>query len=262
MKRSSLGIFFLSLMLGAFTTTIYLQDMIPEKPYDVSHHELRIRQGDQLSIFVNSKNPEMAAPFNIYSGVSYQVSGEGEVLTGQSGNTSIGQGGYHVDNHGMIDFPVLGLLKAEGLTSRELANEIKMRLIASKYIDDPIVMVELFNVKITVMGEVVKNGTVSLNEKGLNLLEALTLSGGLTGNADPKKVTVIRTEQGVRKMYETDIRTTEMFKSPCFALQQDDIIYVQPLSAKMTDGEERGWRYYTLATGLVGLIVSLMVLFK
>lgn len=262
MRKSSLGIFFLSLVLGACSKTVYLQDMIPEKPYEVLHHELRVRQGDRLSIIVNSKNPEMAAPFNIYSGVSYQVSGEGDILTGQSGNFSSNLNGYYVDKDGMIDFPVLGRLKVEGLTSEELANEVKMRLIASKYIDDPIVTVDFSDTRITVMGEVVKNGTIPLNSKGLNLLEALTLSGGLTSNADPEKITVIRTEQEGRTMYETDIRSTEIFTSPCFALQQNDIIYVQPRSAKKTDGEERGWRYYTLGTGLVGLLVSLMVLFK
>lgn len=262
MKKSSLGLLLLSLVLGSCSKTVYLQNMIPEKPYEVSYHELRIRQGDRLSIVVNSNNPEMAAPFNIYSGVSYQVSGEGEIFTGQSGNTSVRQGGYCVDNHGMIDFPVLGRLKVEGLTSGELAERIKARLIADKYIDDPMVTVDFSDIRITVMGEVVKNGTVPLSGKGLNLLEALTLSGGLTGNADPGKVTVIRAQEGVRKMYETDIRSTEIFKSPCFALQQDDIVYVQPRSAKMTDREERGWRYYTLGSGLVGLAVSLMLLFK
>ena len=262
MRKISFGLLVLSLILASCSKVVYLENMVPELAYDVHTTELKIRKGDRLSIIVNSKNPEVAAPFNIHSGVSYQVSGDGEISERKSMNTLSAAGGYVVDELGMIDFPILGKISVETLTAASLAEEVQGLLITKKYIDDPIVKVEFNDVKITMMGEVVNNKIISLNGKGLNLLEAITLSGGLTSNAATHKISVIRMQEGVRKMYVADLHSTELFKSPCFVLQQDDIVYVQPLSAKITAMEDRILRYWAVGTGLVTTIISLLILMQ
>lgn len=262
MRKISLGLLLLSLILSSCSKTIYLENMRSETGYEARNTELKIRKGDRLSIVVNSKTPEVAAPFNLQAGISYQVSGEGEITAGQNVNTSRTQGGYVVDDNGMIDFPVLGRVPVEKLTRTELSEEIKTRLIANKYIDDPIVNVDFSDVKVTVMGEVVRSGMIPMTGKGMNLLEALTMSGGLTDNAIAKKVSVIRVHEGKRMMYEADLCSTDLFNSPCFALQQDDIVYVQPKAARITTQEDRGLRYWGVATGLLSTIISLLILIK
>lgn len=262
MRKISLGLFVLSLILTSCSKTIYLENMVPDSGYKSVSTELKIRTGDRLSILVSSKMPEVAAPFNIYAGSSYQVRGDGEISAGLNMNTTSVQGGYVVDDSGSIDFPVLGRIMVASLTRGNLAEEIKTRLISNKYIDDPIVSVDFVDVKVTVMGEVSRNGTLSMTGKGLNLLEAITLSGGLNDNAVSKKVSVIRIENGERKLYETDLHSTELFQSPCFALQQDDIVYVQPKAARITTKEDRGLRYWGVVTGLLSTVISLLILTK
>lgn len=262
MKRFSLGLLLLSLFLVSCSKVVYLDNMASDKAYTALTPELSIRKGDRLFIVVKSKNPELAAPYNINTGVSYQVAGDGEVLTKHNSSASLLENAYEVDETGMIDFPVLGQITVAGLTSKELSDLIENRLISDQYIEDPIVDVTLSGLKVTVMGEVVKNGVLTLNSNGMNLLEALSQSGGITQNAAPNKVCVIRKEGDDLKKYVTDIRSTALFESPCFALQQDDIIYVQPRSARATVQEDRGWRLYSVTTGLVSLVISLLVLLK
>lgn len=262
MKKISWGLILLSLILTSCSKVVYLENMDQGCAYLSDSQELVVRKGDRVSIFINSKNPEVAAPFNIHSGMSYQVSGDGQVSSSHNTNPMPIKGGYKVDEFGKIDFPILGELYVEHMTTKKIEEMVKSSLIDNKYIDDPIVTVDFLDVKITVMGEVVRNGAIPLSDKGLNILEAISLSGGITRNAAVSKVTVFRLEDGGRRKYEADIRSVELFRSPCFALQQDDIVYIQPESAKMTDKEERGWRYWGISSGIVNLAVSLLILFR
>lgn len=262
MKKSSLGIFILSMFLISCSKSVYLNNMLPEIPYDAQSTELLIRKGDQLSITVTAKNAEVAAPFNVHSGMSYKISEDSKISTVRTGDATNVQGGYIVDDFGSIQFPVLGDLSINNMTCREVESLISEKLVQNKYIEEPVVRVDVYDAKITVMGEVASKGMLSLSSKGMNLLDAISLSGGLTNNAATNKVKVIRQREGTRIMYETDICSTELLESPCFALQQNDIVYVQPRSAQVTDREERGLRIFSVTTGLASLVISLLLLLK
>lgn len=241
---------------------VYVKDMVPENLYPVTPpHDVKIQAKDRLSISVSAKNPELAAPFNMGLG-SYEVNAQGKLSTGPAIGSTVQTTNYQVDNDGNILFPVLGSLHAEGLTEHELGDRIRNELIGRKLIDNPIVTVELTNMTITMMGEVASIGVLHLQDDRLNLLEAIAMSGGLTNNARPDKVAVIREENGTRKMMLTDVQSVALFHSPAYHLQQNDIVYVFPLAARTSNQEDRTWRYYSLGTGLIGAILSLFILFK
>lgn len=240
---------------------VYLKDMQIDSLYAITRqNEQKIKQDDKLSIVISSQKPELSIPFNTRTGSSYRVDAEGETTANSSLVTK--ENGYIVDRHGCIEFPVLGLLHVEGLTREELAQQIRQRLIDEKYINDPIVSVELLNMKVTMMGEVSKIGVLSIQDRHVTLMEALSRAGGLTTNACPDKVAVIREEAGQRKMLMADLRSASVFSSPAFYLQQNDIVYVQPQAARSSDKENRNWRLYSTGIGLISIITSLYVLFK
>ena len=76
-----------------------VQDVVPLKQQDIEQkYEVYVHNDDLLAIMVNSKNPELALPFNMPM-VSYQLG---------SGSTNSGSQrvlGYLVDGNGDIDFP-------------------------------------------------------------------------------------------------------------------------------------------------------------
>lgn len=90
---------------------------------------------DKLSITVGSKNPELVIPFNIGVG-SYALNADGAVASAMSGTTSIRERGYVLDKNGEIEFPIIGKIKAEGLTTKEY-DVIKNSLIKNGLVSDP-----------------------------------------------------------------------------------------------------------------------------
>lgn len=203
---------------------IYLQDVVPLKQQEIEQkYEVIIHGDDLLAIMVNSRDPELALPFNMPI-VSYQLGsntgGQQRVL------------GYLVDTNGNIDFPILGEIHVEGLTRMQLTELIKNKLIEGDLIKDPIVTVQFLNFKISVMGEVGRPGSFTISGDRITLLEALSMAGDLTIYGRRDRVGVIRENNGKRTILFHDLRSADIFNSPCYYLQQNDIVYVEPNKAK------------------------------
>lgn len=259
--------FFLVSLLGLLLLTscashkniVYLQDMqIGEKyPYD-TRHEAVIRRDDRLSITVSNKNSELAIPFNIYGG-TFKVGENGDITTDAA--TKVNEKGYRVDVDGDIDFPILGILHVEGLTVSELRDLIKEKIEKGDYMKDPLVSIEFLNFKYTVLGAVGNNGTFSADGDRVTLLEAIANAGDLTDKARTDRVAVIREVDGARQMFMHDLRSKDIFDSPCFYLQQNDVVYVEPKYRKK-DGEDRGWQIGTTLLSIASVICSLLWVIK
>jgi len=205
---------------------VYLQDAEPMKHQVIEQkYEVIIHNDDLLGIMVNSRNPELALPFNMPM-VTYQLGTPG---TGISQQRVVG---YLVDPDGMIDFPILGKIKVEGLTRNQLTELLKNRLIEEDLIKDPIITVQFLNYKISVMGEVMRPGSFAITGDRITLLEALSMAGDLTIYGKRDRVAVIRENDGVRTILYHDLRSADIFTSPCYYLQQNDIVYVEPNKAK------------------------------
>ena len=232
---------------------VYLQDMQPgtKYPYD-TRYEAVIRRDDRLSITVSNKNPELAIPFNIYGG-TFKVGENGDITADAA--TKVNEKGYRVDVDGDIDFPILGILHVEGLTVSELRDLIKEKIEKGNYMKDPLVSIEFLNFKYTVLGAVGRNGTFSADGDRITLLEAIANAGDLAVNAQIDRVAVIRETDGERQMFMHDLRSTDLFESPCFYLQQNDIVYVEP-KYKKKDKEDRGWQIVTTVLSLVTAVCS------
>lgn len=238
---------------------VYLQDMqIGEKYRYGTRHEAVIRRDDRLSITVSNKNPELALPFNIYGG-TVKVGTDGDVTADAS--TRVNEKGYRVDVDGDIDFPILGILHVEGLTVSELRDLIKEKIEKGNYMKDPLISIEFLNFKYTVLGAVGHNGTFSADGDRVTLLEAIANAGDLTDKARTDRVAVIREVDGARQMFMHDLRSKDIFDSPCFYLQQNDVVYVEPKYRKK-DGEDRGWQIGTTLLSIASVICSLLWVIK
>ena len=186
---------------------------------NVASYEVIIHQDDLLAIMVNSMATEAALPYNLPMS-NYYVGGE-----------SFGQQrllGYLVDNDGNIDFPVLGKIHVEGLTRNQLRELLKGMLIDGGHLTDPIITINFMNFKISVQGEVSRPGSFIITGERVTLLEALSMAGDLTIYGRRDRVLVIRETKGDRIMLNHDLTSKDLFSSPCYYLQQNDIVYVEP----------------------------------
>lgn len=209
---------------------IYLQDVnILSQSNVTNDYELKIKKDDLLSIVVTSRNPELVKIFNMPT-VSYGVTGS-SVTSGQRVLP------YTVDVDGCIKFPILGKIKVEGMTRNQLVEYIEKSLIEGEYVKDPVVTVQFLNFKVSVLGEVKNPGCYEINSERFTLLDAISKAGDLTIYGKRDKVAVIREIDGKRTVLYHDLRSSEIFNSPYFYLQQNDVVYVEP---NKTRSSQRG----------------------
>lgn len=201
----------------------YFQDIPLEQNISiVKSSDIKVMPKDLISIVVSSKNPELAALFNLPK-VSYQA---GSATSNESTANQIL--GYTVDSGGNIDFPVLGSIHVAGLSREQLASMIKERLVNGNLVNDAVVTVDFLNLKISVLGEVKNPGKYSIDRDQITLLEAISMAGDLTIYGKRNGIMVIREADGNRITYKMDLRSSETFSSPAYYLRQNDVIYVEP----------------------------------
>ena len=217
----------LSLLAASCSTTTwkninYLQDVQADTSMNMAiNRGIIIQPQDQLSIIVNSSNQELAAMFNKSVATRYAGS-----EMGQSGGQYVT--GYVVDNEGCITFPQLGSIKVAGLNRWELQSLLEDMLHTTGLLKDATVTVEFLNFKISVLGEVASPGSYSVTGDKITIFQALALARDLTIYGQRNNVMVIREKNGERTIYTLDPRSSDIFNSPAYYLQQNDVVYVTP----------------------------------
>ena len=229
----------------------YLRDLeynVPEVARPAP--ELRLKVEDRISIQVFSDQMELAAPFNA-AGVNIEGD-DGSLLSST----------YGVDARGNIDFPVLGEIHVEGKTLNEVQKDISAEITRRGYIKDPVVKAELENFTVTVIGQM---GQQILPVEGgsLNLIQLLAQLDGELETAKIPDVMVIRTENGMRQAYQVNFQTKELYNSPVFYLQQNDVVYVKPRGLLLSSGGDLFLKYFSpIASTLTSAMLVVVYLKK
>lgn len=205
----------------------YLQNLEPGSAQQYATIEQKIEVGDMLGIMVNSKNPELARPFNLPM-VGYYSPEAGEVSS-----AAVRLQGYTVEADGSIVFPVLGRIPAAGHTRLSLAQSIEKMLSESNLLKDAKVTTTLLNFRVLVLGDVLRPGSYDVHTDRITLFEAIARAGDVNLTARRDNVLVIREDEGKRISYQLDLRDTKIFESPAFYLKQNDVIIVEPNKYKV-----------------------------
>ncbi len=250
-----------ALLLSSCASTkdiVYFQNKMVNQPEKVDKHAgIVVQPKDMISVVVSARNPELAAMFNLPV-VSYQAGSEVSMLNSYQQRLM----GYVVDEQGFIDFPVLGKINVAGKTRWEVAELIKNKLIQDGYLTDAVVTVEFMNFKVSVLGEVSSPGTFTIEGDKVTVLQAISLARDLTIFGRRDNVSVIREKDGQRTIYEINLTDVDLFKSPAYYLQQNDIVYVQPndIKARQSTTDDKTLRISSIALSSGSLLVSLVTL--
>ncbi|WP_423149599.1 polysaccharide biosynthesis/export family protein [Rubrolithibacter danxiaensis] len=228
---------------------VYFNDLPQQSTYTsniLNLTEPKIQSGDILNIRVSSLNAESNAIFN----------GPTANLNRQESNTV----GYLVDKDGYINFPIAGRIKLADLTNEQAREKMTKELL--KYVKDPIVNLRLANFKVTVIGEVARPSSFTVSDEKINLLEALGMAGDMTPFGKRENVLLIREKEGRRVMARLNLNNKDIINSPYFYLQQNDVVYVEPVKAR-ADQATNSNRFISVIVGLTSvatLVISRLVI--
>jgi polysaccharide export outer membrane protein len=79
----------------------------------------------------------------------------------------------------------------------------------------------------------------------------------VTNAARLDKVAVIRMVDGKQQIFYNDLRTADIFMSPTYYLQQNDIVYVEPKYRNKSAGE-KAWQWATFGTTLISITSTIL----
>ena len=129
---------------------------------------------------------------------------------------------------GGISFPLAGDLQVSGRTPIEVQDEIRSRL--QRYVPDAEVTVSIEKVSgytIFVLGEVEEPGQFTLG-RYVDVVQALTLSGGFTPYANKRGIQILRRQDGREVTYKFDFRSVSRGRNldQNIILQSGDVVLV------------------------------------
>ena len=256
-------VFIATLMATAFMTScvsnkemIYLQgaDSIYAKSIAIDKNfQLLIQSDDQLAITISSRDKVLLDQYN-----NSVLVGSGNSTSNSQSMTTSGVCYFYVYQDGTIDFPIIGKVKAVGLTPEQLSAQIQTQL--QKDVKDVQVSTKIMSFKVTVLGDVQSPGTQSYTGQRLTLLEAIGRAGDLNASAIRTNVLVLREENGKRTSYKIDLTNPEsVFNSPAYYMQQNDLVIVEGNKSVKVKGST-SYTYLTVTGTLVSMVASVVSL--
>lgn len=125
-------------------------------------------------------------------------------------------GEFQVSGAGAVNMPLIGDVKAVGLTAAELQEQLITRYKAG-YIRDPKIAVEVYDFRpYFILGEVERPGRFAATE-GLTVLSAIATAGGFTYRANTREIYIRRAGETAERPYDV---------SANIAIQPGDVIRV------------------------------------
>jgi len=169
----------------------------------------QLQPGAQAALPSQGAAPPQDADYKLGSGDRVRI-----VVFNQKDMT----GEYLVDGTGMLAFPLIGQVKAGGLTAHQLEKEIEAKL-KPDYLRDPNVSVVVLTYRpFYIVGEVKTPGSYPY-VSGMTIINAVALAGGFTYRAKESSFYLTRTEKdGQKKRVDA---------APDTAVQPGDVITVR-----------------------------------
>ena len=213
--------------------------------------KIKIKPNDELTINVTSITPEAAAPFNFNASAvnagSYMGS-TGSIYT------------YIVDKDGMINFPVLGKIRVQGMTRPELEDFLTAQI--KPYFtenENPVVKVRISNFKVTVIGAIGTN-VITVDNERMSIIEAIARCGDLNIYGKRPNILLIReNEKGEKMTARFNINDANILNSPYYFLEQNDIIYVEPHKMQARSADMNANTFWMPLTSMAFSLATMVI---
>ena len=218
--KNYINLLLLLLLFASCSNNKLLFKNIPEN-LSIAMPDAIITNGDILDINISSLNRESTL---IFSQNSNHNNWSQNLETRKID-------GYLVDSSGYIEMPIVGSIKASGLTCFEFSEFLKISL--KEYVLNPSVRTKILNFRVSILGEVNAPGTFNVINQNISLTELISTAGGFTNNANPSKILIIRDANNEIETRYVDLTSYEFINSEYYYLKQNDEVYVKPDKASL-----------------------------
>ena len=213
-----------------------------------------LRIGDRLYVYVYSLDENIQKMYNAGGSSASQM--RQQMSQGQQ-TGSYDLYTYLVDEEGYIDFPTIGKIFVQGLTTREVKYKLEEEL--SKLLQDMpgyqtiSVEVNIVNRSFSIIGA--QSGRYMIRKEKMTIFEALALAGDLGEFNSRKEIKLVREKNGVTTIKTFDARSKDIINSEYYYIEPNDIIYIRQIP-----GYSFGINHVTTVIGVTAATISFGVL--
>jgi len=225
---------------------------IPSYADTLSFEDYQLRIGDRLFVYVYSLDENIQKMYNAggqNASQMRQYMGNGG---GQYGSYDLYT--YLVDDDGNMDFPTIGKLFVQGLTTREVKHKLEKEL-GTLLKELPgghqtvSVEVNIMNRSFSIIGA--QSGRYTINKEKMTIFEALAMAGDLGEFNSRKEIKLVREKNGVTTIKTFDARTKDIVNSEFYYIEPNDIIYIRQIP-----GYSFGINHVTTVIGVTASTIS------
>ncbi len=230
----------------------YMQEpdrYIPSYADTLSFEDYVLRIGDRLYVYVYSTNEHVQKMYN--------AGGNSSQMRQQMSNGSL-YGSYDlytylIDEEGNIDFPTIGKIYVQGLTTRDVKHKLEEEL-GTLLKEIPgystiSVEVNIVNRSFSIIGA--QSGRYMINKEKMTIFEALALAGDLGEFNSRKEIKLVREKNGVTTIKTFDARSKDLVNSEYYYIEPNDIIYIRQIP-----GYSFGINHVTTVIGVTAATIS------
>ncbi|WP_017260198.1 polysaccharide biosynthesis/export family protein [Pedobacter arcticus] len=171
-----------------------------------NYSEYRIKPFDKISV-TNLQDPELL----------------GSRVLGSPGSL---KASYEVDNNGEITLPGLSNIKVAGLNKQEATEKIQ-KLYGEALFKNPIIELTINNLSVTMLGAFKTEGNYVLANQKTDLIDLIGLAGGISEDANVKKIRIIRGDRANPELIIADLSNVNTLANPKLILQDGDVIIAE-----------------------------------
>lgn len=237
------------------------EDMFQQAQQITQQYEMRLKPADQVIVKITCNEPQLLAIFAQDVTMGTSSGNGGSNMSGANG--SMGNVyGFTVTNRGELILPAIGAIQVEGKTTAEAGDIIEAKIKSMGLVKDPDVTVRLLNARVTVVGAVKNPHVVSLSSERNTIIDVLSQCGDIDDTGLRYNIKLYREQNGQMAMYEMDLTKADVFKSPAFYVQQNDLIYVEHNKSKKikTSAFYTALGAWSSIVGALATITSLAIL--
>lgn len=183
-------------------------------------------------LLLGACHPAVSESYLAWAEKSWQFQDPGRLGVGDSFSIKVfGQadlsGELVVNENGVIRFPLLGIVTAQGRTCAELEDDLTQRL-AAEFIKVPLVtcsLVEMRSRRISVVGQVVSPGSLPYTP-GLTVVDAVAAAKGIDAANASGDVVLTRVVDGKQVRVEVPLQEIMRGRAPNLLLWPGDVVFV------------------------------------
>lgn len=268
-----LGVLFLLMSISSckvYRNVPYFKDVndsILETVKVVSFREPLIQFDDIISINVNTLDNQYSSMVNMPitstqgGGAVQQVTNSGSQMLSSSTGLSIPSSStYRIDKTGIIDYPLIGKIYAQGYSTSRLKDTIQNRI--KEYYRNPVVDVKFANFRVTVMGEVLRPSTYLFNNEMVTVLDAIGVAGDLTIFGKRDNILLIRDSADKKLLIRLNINSKKLLSSPYFFLKQNDVLYIEPANEKLANLDASQAKVIPIISAVLSVLIIIATRIK